>query len=150
MQQVTFAGQTYTIESLFSLSTATLVGLYNSVSPGKPVRRFENRSAAVSRVWKALVDWRTNAAIREAAADSQSSVGQEPAKAIKPTSRVERLLTLLRAHPDGLTVADLGKHLDLPAKRVRDLIDAARSKHGKGIIDRCGKSAFKVRISNYC
>ena len=50
------------------------------------------------------------------------------AVAAKPASKVERLLEVLRSLPEGADIVALSSTLGCDAKRVRGLIDSARSR----------------------
>jgi hypothetical protein len=56
------------------------------------------------------------------------SVKKAAAVAAKPASKVERLLEMLRSLPDGADIVALSATLGCDAKRVRGLIDSARSR----------------------
>lgn len=72
------------------------------------------------------------------------AVKKAVAVAVKPVSKVERLLATLRSLPDGADITALSCALGCDAKRVRGLIDSARSRGTRIVKVDGAKSTWRI------
>lgn len=96
-----------------------LVSVWNQLPGHRPVRRFENRSIALARLWRAIEKLQPAPVAQEAT----------PSSEVKPElpSKTQRVIDLLGA-PDGVTLAALMEATGWQAHSVRGFLSGKLSK----------------------
>ncbi len=113
-----------------------LVTIWNSFAGAvpfddlKPVKKFANRSAGVTRIWKAVQRLEPPAAPQEATRAAEVPVGKEPARAERKghqASKKSQVLEMLK-RPEGATLADIMTETGWQAHSVRGFISGSLGK----------------------
>jgi hypothetical protein len=106
---------------------AEIAAYYNGLPDVKPVKKFESRDVAVTRIWAALSPDKPMVARKPKAARKKATSGRKQAKASN-TVRDEVVKLLSRA--GGATLPELMKVFKWQAHSVRGFISILQSKHG--------------------
>ena len=117
---------------------AEIAAYYNGLPDMKPVKKFESRNVAVTRIWAILspapdtADDRPKVARKPKAARKSATSGRKPAvkKAASGAATVRDEAVKLLSRAGGATLAELMKAFKWQAHSVRRFISILQSKHG--------------------
>jgi hypothetical protein len=111
---------------------AEIAAQYNGLPGVKPVKKFESREVAVTRIWAAL----GKMARKPKAAPKKVTLGRKQPKTSKhrKASTVRDEVVKLLSRTGGATLADLMKTFKWQAHSVRGFISVLASKHGFKIV----------------
>jgi hypothetical protein len=114
---------------------AEIAANYNGLPDVKPVKKFESRDVAVSRIWAVLSPDKPKVARKPKAAREKATSGRKPGKTAtkKAASRgatVRDEVVKLLSRAGGVSLAEMMKAFKWQAHSVRGFISVLASKHG--------------------
>ena len=117
---------------------AEIAGYYNALPGVKPVKKFESRDVAVTRIWAALspelaagkVVRKPKAARKKATSGRKQPKTSKPRKTSKTSATVRYEVVNLLSRAGGATLPELMKAFQWQAHSVRGFISVLSSKHG--------------------
>jgi hypothetical protein len=121
---------------------AEIAAYYNGLPAVKPVKRFESRDVAVTRIWAALSPDKPKMARKSKAVDKKAASGRKSGKTAakkissgrkKGTATVRDEAVKLLSRASGVTLPELMKAFKWQAHSVRGFISILQSKHGHKI-----------------
>ena len=112
---------------------AEIAAYYNGLPGVKPVKKFESREVAVTRIWAVLSPGKPKVAQKPRATRKSATSGRKlpkPRKASKAGATVRDEAVKLLSRAGGATLAELMKTFKWQAHSVRGFISVLVTKHG--------------------
>jgi hypothetical protein len=112
---------------------AEIAAYYNGLPGVKPVKKFESRDVAVTRIWAVLSADKPKVARKHKATRKSATSGRKqpkPSKASKAGATVRDEAVKLLSRAGGATLPELMKAFKWQAHSVRGFISILASKHG--------------------
>jgi hypothetical protein len=109
---------------------AEIAAYYNGLPGVKPVKKFESRDVAVTRIWAVLSPDKPKVARKLKAAGKKATSGRKQPKPRKASNTVRDEAVKLLSRAGGATLPELMKAFKWQAHSVRGFISILASKHG--------------------
>ena len=112
---------------------AEIAAYYNGLPGVKPVKKFESREVAVTRIWAALSPDKPKMARKPKVARKKATSGRKlpkPRRASKAGATVRDEAVKLLSRAGGTTLQELMKAFKWQAHSVRGFISVLQAKHG--------------------
>jgi hypothetical protein len=109
---------------------AEIAAYYDGLPGVKPVKKFESREVAVTRIWATLSPDKPKVARKPRAARKSATSGRKQPKASKAGATVRDEVVKLLSRVGGASLPEMMKAFKWQAHSVRGFISVLASKHG--------------------